>query len=230
MRACGRWPIILLLFSVLAGCASAQQTRIREAIRKAAVRPVAEAPGEVATVFRELAQAGGLDSRHVYVAVLRSDALNAGALGDHHFFVTSGAIALGDRSFLTGLAAHELAHDLLRHPEWAATTSDVTSALATVLGAAAGGVAPGAGYLVRGVAGLGLKAYSRRQESDADALAVKLLRDAGKPEWLLRYTLACPAEPRGMQGARTLAQLRSARCWRTRRSCSRRLAASSASG
>src|SRR6266850_2438705 len=59
----------------------------------------------------------------------------------------------------------------------------------TVLGTAAGLFVPGAGYLVQGAASFGLNAYSRSQESEADQLAVKILRDAGKPEWSLRYAL-----------------------------------------
>jgi Zn-dependent protease with chaperone function len=180
----------ILLASLAAGCASTKQARLQEAIRKAAHgKPVAETRGDVAVIFRELAQSGGVDPQSLYVAVQKSETLNAAAVGHHHFLVTRGALGLDDRCFLTGLVAHELAHDILEHPEMAAKTSDVTSTVSTVLGVAASAVVPGAGYLVQGAAGLGLRAYSRSQEAEADALAIKILRDAGKPEWSLRYAL-----------------------------------------
>ena len=174
---------------VTGGCASHQQAQFQETIRKAAKTPVVEAEGDVPTVFRDLAQSGGLDPRTVYVALRNSDALNAAAAGNHHFYVTLGVVATGDRCLLIGIAAHEIAHDILKHPETIARTSDATSVVGTVLGTAAGLFVPGAGYLVQGATSLGLKAYSRSQESEADQLAVKILRDAGKPEWALRYAL-----------------------------------------
>jgi predicted Zn-dependent protease len=173
--------------SLLGGCASASQTQLQEGIRKAAGTSVLHAHGDVAGIFKELAQAGRLDPQIVYVASQRSEQLNAAAAGKHHFYVTRGAVALGDTCFLTGIAAHEIAHDLLKHPETKATASDATAVASTILGVAAGAFVPGAGYLVSGAASLGLRAYSRSQEEEADALAVKLLRDAGKPEWALRY-------------------------------------------
>jgi hypothetical protein len=139
----------ILLASLAAGCASTKQARLQEAIRKAAHgKPVAETRGDVAVIFRELAQSGGVDPQSLYVAVQKSETLNAAAVGHHHFLVTRGALGLDDRCFLTGLVAHELAHDILEHPEMAAKTSDVTSTVSTVLGVAASAVVPGAGYLV----------------------------------------------------------------------------------
>jgi predicted Zn-dependent protease len=42
---------------------------------------------------------------------------------------------------------------------------------------------------VSGLTTLGLRAYSRSQEEEADRRAVELLRAAGYPDWMLRYTL-----------------------------------------
>src|SRR5262249_56510926 len=98
---------------VAGGCASRQQAQFQETIRKAAKTPVVEAEGDVPTVFRDLAQSGGLDPRTVYVALRNSDALNAAAAGNHHFYVTLGDLPTGARCPLTVIAARELAHDLL---------------------------------------------------------------------------------------------------------------------
>lgn len=186
----GGWLIPLFVVVVLAtGCASAKQSQLQESVRKAARIPVSEASNDVAAVFRDLAKAGGLDPATVYVALQRSDGLNAASVGKHHFYVTRGVIASNDTCLLTGIAAHEIAHDILKHAERSATTSDVTSVFTTILGTAAGFVVPGAGDLVSAASTVGLNAYSRSQESAADAMAITLLRGAGKPDWLLRYAL-----------------------------------------
>ena len=189
MRTWGVLAGAVAVVVVAGGCASTKQAQFQETIRKAAKTPVVDAEGDVPAVFRDLAQSGGLDPHTVYVALHKSDALNAAAAGNHHFYVTRGVVATGDRCLLIGIAAHEIAHDILKHPETIARTSDATNVVGTVLGTAAGLFVPGAGYLVQGAASLGLNAYSRSQESDADQLAVKILRDAGKPEWSLRYAL-----------------------------------------
>ncbi len=179
---------IVLTLGVMCGCASTQQAHFQEAIRKAARGPVTEVLGEVPAVFRDLARAGGVAPTSVYVARYESDDLNAAAIGNHHFYVTRGAVMLNDGCFLMGLVAHEMAHDILKHPEDIARTSDFANVASVIVGTAAGVFVVGAGDVVSGAVNLGLKAYSRSQESEADALAVTLLRDAGKPEWALRYT------------------------------------------
>jgi len=163
-----------IVVALVSGCATSQQAKLQEAIRKAAPMPVGEATGELPGIFRDLAQSGGLDPKAVYVAVSRSDGLNAAAAGNHHFILTRGIVATGDRCLLTGVAAHELAHDILKHPDSVAASANaekIASAMFGMLG------------------NLGVRAYSRSQESDADALAITILRNAGRPEWLLRYSL-----------------------------------------
>lgn len=186
---------------LLGGCAATRQTNLQAAVRKSARFPVSDAQGMVPAIFRDLAGAAGIDARTVYVAVEKRDALNATALGKHYFLVTRGALALGDPCLVTGIAAHELAHDLLQHPETIAKTSDVTTVLATMLATAVGVFVPGGGYLVQGATSLGLRAYSRAQESEADRLAVTLLRRAGKPDWSLRYALELLQRQPGAAGS-----------------------------
>jgi predicted Zn-dependent protease len=101
------------------------------------------------------------------VALHDSPGLNAAALGDHHFYVTRGAAQTEDPCFLIGLIAHEVAHDILKHPESLVRTGDVVSIAGLILGTVAGAFVPGAGYLVQGATELGMRA----------------------PPWTLRYTL-----------------------------------------
>src|SRR5438094_187591 len=58
-----------------------------------------------------------------------------------------------------------------------------------IIGALPGAVAPGGGVAVAGVGTLGLRAYSRSQEAEADQPAIAILRAAATPDWPLRYTL-----------------------------------------
>jgi len=185
------WLLVLMAVVVAHGCASAQQSKLQRTIRKAAETPVADKTGNVARLFQELATAGGLDPSTVYVGVQRSQSLNAAAVGNHHFLVTAGALQAAslDRCFIAGIIAHEIAHDILKHPESIARASDATTTASVVLGTAAGMFVPGAGYLVSGATTVGMKAYSRSQEAEADAMATRLLRDAGQAPWALRYSL-----------------------------------------
>jgi predicted Zn-dependent protease len=184
-----RLALVAMVVVVGFGCASPRQARFQEAIRQAAGAPASHAQGRVPAIFRDLGQAAGLDPRRIYVALRDEPGLNAAALGNHHFYVTRGAAQANDPCFLIGLIAHELAHDILKHPESLAQTSDAVGMAGIILGTVAGVFVPGAGYLVQGATEIGMRAYSRGQESEADALAAKLLREAGKPPWALRYTL-----------------------------------------
>src|SRR5262245_16910382 len=111
------WLLVLMAVVVVAyGCASAQQSKLQSTIRKAAETPVADKTGNVAQLFQELAAAGGVDLRTVYVGVQKSQGLNAAAVGNHHFLVTAGALQAAslDRCFIAGIIAHENAHDILQ--------------------------------------------------------------------------------------------------------------------
>jgi predicted Zn-dependent protease len=184
--------VVALATFTVSGCAiigpSLERSSLKAEVRRTgdpATRETAGNHGDMLRAFGELARAAGLDPATVYVAGRQDANLNAASAGDRHFIVTAPVVATGDRCLWWGLIAHELGHDLLSH-------ADVNVATATALGVVATGVGlviPGGGYLVQGVGWLGLRGFSRSQETAADAKAVEILERAGKPRWALRYTL-----------------------------------------
>ena len=114
-----------------------------------------------------------MDSEKMYkymITILDSYEVNAFADGERYIiFFTRGALLLFDEKEMTYIYAHEVAHITLKHWEKrliASTTSTVFFSVANVF-------IPGVG-LVNYVANpLITKAFSRSQEIDADAEAVK---------------------------------------------------------
>src|SRR5262249_34520394 len=125
----------------------------------------------------------------IYVAESERMEINAAAVGSHTFIVTRGAVMLEDPCLLAGLAAHELAHDLLGHPERRAKTADVVGAVSGVLGIAAGAVGPGGGEPGRWGGAAGRQGFPAGQGGGGRGEGNQDPQGGGKPEWFLRYTL-----------------------------------------
>ena len=135
-----------------------------------------------------LVTAAGLDPKNVDVILLGSPEINAFVATGQHIYVYSGLILdLDNVNELQGVLAHELGHitagDAIRSSEGQKSALGIQ--LATmVLGAIA--IAAGAGDAGMGVmmagqrAALGkILAFTRTQESTADASAVRFLHTAG---------------------------------------------------
>lgn len=184
---------------VLAGCAIVaplwHQNEMHSAIRKVNA-PASGSASAAHILFAKLAPAVGLDPRRIYIAGQRSEHVNAAAFGDRHFVVTFGLLKTENQCVLVGVVAHELAHDVLDHPRAQVVSATGIGVLAT----AAGLVIPGGGYLVQGAGWLGLRAYGRSQEAEADARAIELLTKSGTPSWTLRYALEFIQDVYGDQG------------------------------
>lgn len=204
MRRGRRSASLVLLLGVallipLAGCAgigeAIEQADLRRSIRK--VGYTAEPHGNmVLAAFYELALAAGLDPRKVRIGFDDAPHPRAGAVGDHHFIVTMAVLDSRNDCLIRGIAAHELAHDVLGHADRRVMASTGIGILAT----AAGFVFPVAGYLLQGAGWVGMRVYTRSQETDADTLAAELLEKAGTPPWTLRYALEFLLEVYGDAG------------------------------
>lgn len=188
-----------LVAAHLAGCAvvgpALGRANAQERIRKTGASPASEA-NEVLLAFSKLGSAAGLDPVATHVSVDRTEHLNAASAGAQHFSVTRGVAASGNACLIWGVAAHEIAHDVLGHSTEQVTASTVVGILATI----AGFIVPGAGYVVQGAGYLGFRAYGRSQETEADARAAEILAKAGRPRWLLRYALEFISEVYGDRG------------------------------
>jgi predicted Zn-dependent protease len=147
---------------------------------------------ETELMFKDMARplilAGGLDPKSVNVVLLNDPEINAFVAKGQTVYIQSGLLEAADNvNQLQGVVAHELGHviagDSIRSDSGMTHATGI-SILSLVLGAAA--VAAGAGDAGMGImmagqrAALGdMLAFTRAQESTADATGSRLLSKAG---------------------------------------------------
>ena len=135
-----------------------------------------------------LITAAGLRPRDVQIVMLNDDSINAFVAGGQIVYVHSGLIQAADNANeVQGVIAHELGHIADGHiilQDAALKPALGITLLSMVIGLAA--IAAGAGEAGAGILGVGQQAalgkylaFSRVQESTADASAVKYLNKAG---------------------------------------------------
>ncbi len=135
-----------------------------------------------------LVKAANLDPHNVQVLLINDPEINAFVAGGQYVWVNSGLIAAADNANqVQGVVAHELGHieggHIIRSSEGAKSATSITL-LSLVLGAAA--MAAGAGEAGMGIMAAGQQAamgkylaFSRTQESSADAAGARYLSKAG---------------------------------------------------
>lgn len=137
---------------------------------------------------RPIIEAAGLSPRNVQIIVIQDPTINAFVAGGQVVFIHSGLIDAADNANqVQGVIAHELGHVAGGHVPLAdrgakgATGISIASLLLGVAAIAAGAGEAGAGILAAGQrAALGkYLAYSRTQESSADAAGARYLDTAG---------------------------------------------------
>ena len=135
-----------------------------------------------------LVKAAGLGPRNVQVMLIQDDSINAFTAGGQTIYVNSGLIQAADNANeVQGVIAHELGHVADGHV--ALADAGIRPAmgmyiLSMVLGVAA--AAAGAGEAAAGIMAAGQQAavgkylaFSRTQETTADATGAKFLREGG---------------------------------------------------
>ena len=197
-RIGGFFTAALALVAALAGCAvnpatGRQQFSLLSPQQEASIgqqefpRLVEQFGGEyqdpalsayVERVGRQVVQATGSAGQPYSFTVLDSDLPNAFALPGGYVSVTRGLLALmNDEAELAGVMAHEIAHVTARHSAERYSQSTLAQLATGILGSATGSnelaEAFGTG------AQLYLLSYSRGQESEADAVGIRYLADAG---------------------------------------------------
>jgi predicted Zn-dependent protease len=111
----------------------------------------------------------------VKMGLMEDDHINAANAGGGQFLVTTGLLKKSSDEQLRAIMAHEVAHEDLGHVA-------KTQALATGLGVGLSlleQVFPGSAALSPIAGQLVVNAYTRREESEADAHAVELMQRAG---------------------------------------------------
>jgi Zn-dependent protease with chaperone function len=159
--------IVLALAVLLAGCASLPPGIYYPAATDPATSRVAQA------LYRA-AQAAGDDPARYSFAFIRSRAAAAYSDDDATFYFTDGLAAL-PQPIVDAAVAHEVAHEVLGHLGQRRKLS-----LSMTAGFGVAGIfAPGVGLLDLIVNPLVVRAFSRRQELEADRKAVEILRAMG---------------------------------------------------
>lgn len=111
----------------------------------------------------------------VKMAVVADPNINAANAGGGQFMVTTGLLERATDQQLLGVLAHEVAHEDLGHvakTQALATGVEFAMVLLDQLYPGASALSPVAGQLV-------VNAYTRREESEADAHAVEIMKRAG---------------------------------------------------
>jgi predicted Zn-dependent protease len=137
----------------------------------------------------------------VRVAIMDDPHVNAASAGGGEFYVTTGLLEKANDAHLTGVLAHELAHDDLGH-----------AARAQALGAGVGigviildQIFPGTGQITPIAGALITRGYSRQEGYEADRHAVDLLGRAGYSKQLMIQTLTWLMQTEGSSGGGFLA-------------------------
>lgn len=111
----------------------------------------------------------------VKVAVVADPHVNAANAGGGQFMVTTGLLEKANDTQLRGILAHEVAHEDLGHvakTQTLATGVEMAMLFLDQIYPGASALTPVAGQLV-------VNAYTRKEESEADAHAVEIMKRAG---------------------------------------------------
>lgn len=172
------------LLTILLTCAVALAGSLTVANAQGLVRD-AEIERTLKRVMQPLMRAAGIGGRRVEIFIINDRRLNAFVAGGDKIFINTGLIAkAGSKEMLQAVLAHELAHISLGHR--AQRAADIASArtvaglgLAVGLAAAAAGGGSGVAAGLQETLRRSLFAFSRAQETAADAASVRYLKAAG---------------------------------------------------
>jgi Zn-dependent protease with chaperone function len=121
----------------------------------------------------------------VKLGILDDPKVNAASAGNGEFYVTRGLLEKANDRHLTGVLAHELAHDDLKHVTKAQTLNTGLNIGMILLDQ----IIPGSGALTPIAGALISRKYSRTEEYAADRHGVTILRRAGLPPEIMIETL-----------------------------------------
>ncbi len=151
--------------------------------RQADIVSNSELEGYIRAVGERLAATAEAGKYPYTFTLINDPSINAFALPGGPMFVNSGAVTAADNEAqLAGVMAHEMAHIALRHGTSQASKASILQLPAAIAGAVLD-QSGAAGQLGQLGLGFGLNAlllkYSRRAESEADALGARIMAEAG---------------------------------------------------
>lgn len=177
IRYLARFAVFLALLQVVAAPVAAQSV-LRDAETEKLLQDMVD----------PIAEAAGLGAGNVEVVLLNDNSINAFVAGGQRIYIHSGLIGAAESAGeVQGVLAHEMGHitggHIIRHAEGAKAATGI-SIVSLLLGVAA--IAAGAGEAGMGIMAAGQQAamgkylaFSRTQESSADAAGADFLSKAG---------------------------------------------------
>ncbi|AGH49598.1 MULTISPECIES: M48 family metalloprotease [Sphingomonadales] len=177
-RQIGRWLMALLLSMALLARPAMAQSILRDAETESLLNDIA----------RPIVVAAGLEPNNVQMVLIQDKEINAFVAGGQIVYIHSGLITAADNANeVQGVIAHEVGHitggHIVRFSEGAraATGISILSLLLGVAAIAAGGGEAGMGILSAGqqAAMSNFLAFTRTQESSADAAGASFMKKAG---------------------------------------------------
>lgn len=181
------WSGIMRIISSILALIAAMALGVQPVAAQSMLRD-AETEALFQDMIDPLAEAAGLHKGAIEIVLVNDPSINAFVAGGQRIYVHSGLINAADSANeVQGVLAHELGHvmggHVIRSSEGMSKASNI-SILSMLLGVAA--MAAGAGEAGAGVMALGQQAamgsylaFSRVQESSADAASVEYLSKAG---------------------------------------------------
>lgn len=121
----------------------------------------------------------------IKVGLVDDDRVNAGSAGEGQYLVTTGLLRKANDQQLAGVLAHEVAHDNLGH---VAKQQRLQTGLAIGM-VILDQIVPGSGQITPVAGTLIARAYSRREEYQADAHGAEVLKRAGYSPKVMEQTL-----------------------------------------
>ena len=132
----------------------------------------------------------------IKIGLVDDDHINAGSAGEGQYIVTTGLLRKANDQQLAGVLAHEVAHDDLGH---VAKQQRLQTGLAIGM-VILDQIVPGSGQITPVAGSLIARAYSRREEYQADAYGAELLQRAGLSPKVMEQTLTWLMNTEGSGG------------------------------
>ena len=207
LRRAGAIGAGLALVALTAGCSvsstSPRSTSTGSASPSSQSTSRASAPSEK-TVPIDATQAARLQRvmdhprqpSQVKIGLLDDSHINAASAGSGEFYVTRGLLEKANDAELSGVIAHELAHDDLGHVAKAQRLGAGLSVGMVILDQ----IIPGAGSLAPIAGQLIINRYTQREEYQADAHGAELLQRAGGSRQVMIDTLQWLQRTEGTSG------------------------------
>jgi predicted Zn-dependent protease len=137
-----------------------------------------------------------LDPSKVKIGILDDTHINAASAGGGEFYVTRGLLEKANDAELSGVLAHELAHDDLGHVAKAQRIGTLANIGMVILDQ----ISPALGAVASIPAQIGLNKYTQREEYQADAHGAELLQRAGSSKQVMIDTLTWLTQVEGTSG------------------------------